>query len=115
MASITYEHPQKALNDFIQMYSSHIGTAMAERKKTGRRNGCFVDLKEGNGSVVPDMSVCIEDSGTLRMRVDQSKPGSAAAVKMLLNAKEDEYAFGVFFGDGDCMMALTSMHKSVDV
>lgn len=101
---------EKALQDFIQVYSSHVTSAIAERKLSKRPNGIFVNVSDYGYKIVPDMNVMVEDCMSLPGKMDMTKDGSRAALRLLNMAKEDEYGVGILW-DGDCMLALTKVHK----
>ena len=105
--------PLRLLDDFIGMYSARAGLATEERDRCRRPMGVFVDASAGR--IVPDMDVFVADVETLAKRLDRGKAGADAALRMLAGATEDQVALGVVFDDGDCLLALVQIHRTVDV
>lgn len=108
------DHPQKVLNDAIQMYNSRVAIAISERKKTCRNYGMFVIMPEGATRIVPDMQVLRLDHDQVRSRINPSHPTADGALSMFqrTDADEDVVVFGVIFRDGGVLATTLQVHNA---
>lgn len=97
------DHPEKIMNDAVQMYSCRIAVAVEERTHKYRDVGMFV-LMEGHTRIVPDMKVRCFDKEELLLRVDVKHPTVSGAMAMMQTDDRDEVPFGVIFADGGAML-----------
>ena len=112
------EHPEKILNDAVEMYSSRVAIAIEERRTKYRNVGMFVSLGAGNrqgGRIVPDLPVYCLDREQVLERVAAGHPSVSGALSMFeLTADIDEkiVVFGVLLPDGGVLATTLQVHDA---
>lgn len=108
------EHPEKVLQDAVQMYNSRVAIALEERKATCHNVGMFVDVTKA-GRIVPDLPVyCLDREQVLR-RAAEGHPSLAGALAMFertADADECVVVFGVLLPDGGVLATTLQVHDA---
>lgn len=103
------EHPQKVLQDAVEMYQSRLMIAI-EQKAKYRNAGMFVVMNE-SPRIVPDMRVLCLDREQLLGRLDPAHASVGGAVAMFDRVDEGSAVFGVLFADGGVMATVLQVRK----
>jgi len=112
------EHPEKILNDAVQMYSSRVAIAIEERRTKCRNVGMFVDMGAGNlhgGRIVPDLRVLCLDRAQVLERVATGHPSVSGAVSMFERTADVDdkiVVFGVLLPDGGVIATTLQVHDA---